>query len=221
MQKKFICLSNSRKISGRCIAGKEYEGGTWIRPISPRLTEEISEEERRYQDGTMPEVLDIITLEAKDHKPNNIQKENYLIDPEYYWLKSGTFPKSKLDSLCDTPHFLWKDYASSYQGKNDRIHKLLIIDNEHSLYFIKINMSTIIVRKEGAEFGNGKRKVRIKFSYAGIEHILPITDPKIESEYLRKTDGSYVINFKHYLCLSIGMPYNDDNCYIFAATVLK
>jgi hypothetical protein len=40
----FICLANSRKKSGRCLAGKAIYNGTyskWIRPISTREHEEL------------------------------------------------------------------------------------------------------------------------------------------------------------------------------------
>ena len=33
---KIVCLANSRKISGRCIAGKIMDSGKWIRPVSSR-----------------------------------------------------------------------------------------------------------------------------------------------------------------------------------------
>ena len=55
--KRIVCLANSRKMSGRCIAGKEVLDtgyGEWIRPISKRETAEISEEEMRFENGEIP-----------------------------------------------------------------------------------------------------------------------------------------------------------------------
>ena len=75
---KIICLANSRKRSGRCIAGKIIDSNKWIRPVSSRESEEISEEERRYKDGQMPKLLDIISIPVKFRKPTLHQKENYL-----------------------------------------------------------------------------------------------------------------------------------------------
>jgi len=52
---EIVCLANSRKISGRCIAGKKISENKWMRPVSNRESEEISEEERRYENGQMPQ----------------------------------------------------------------------------------------------------------------------------------------------------------------------
>lgn len=54
---KIVCLANSRKINGRCIAGREVGGrdtGRWVRPVSDRAHEEVSEHERQYNDGSDP-----------------------------------------------------------------------------------------------------------------------------------------------------------------------
>ncbi len=63
--KRILCLANSRKTSGRCIAGREITetgAGAWIRPVSGRGSGEISEEDRRYADGRTAQVLDLISL---------------------------------------------------------------------------------------------------------------------------------------------------------------
>lgn len=52
--KRIICLANSRKMSGPCIAGLETEGsqiGSWIRPGSGRPTQEISPSEQGREES--------------------------------------------------------------------------------------------------------------------------------------------------------------------------
>jgi len=110
---EIVCLANSRKISGRCIAGKIISEKRWIRPISSRDSEEISEEERRYENGQMPKLLDIISIPVKEHRPQLFQNENYLLDDDYYWEKKGEF-RCSLDDLLDTSNDLWGTQSSSY-----------------------------------------------------------------------------------------------------------
>jgi hypothetical protein len=88
--KTIICLANSRKITGRCVAGKEVTGskiGAWIRPVSVRPTGELSEEDRRFQDGKDPRLLDVIRIPMTEPQPDGFQTENHLIDDRYYWTK--------------------------------------------------------------------------------------------------------------------------------------
>jgi len=217
---KILCLANSRKISGRCIAGKIAEENKWIRPVSNRESEEISEEERRYEKGQMPKLLDIISIPVKEHKPMLHQNENYLIDDDYYWMKTGSFQGS-LNDLLDSPKDLWETGYSSYQGTNDRMPEKMCANYSESLYLIKPQNLEIIVRVEGKEFGNAKRKVRAQFEYNSTTYLFPVTDPVVESKYLSGNDGSFNLPIENiYLCVSIGLPYNG-YCYKFLASLIE
>lgn len=60
-----VCLANSRKHNGRCIAGIEIvdrQPEDWVRPVSSRAGAEVSEYERQYEDGSDPRVLDMIAV---------------------------------------------------------------------------------------------------------------------------------------------------------------
>lgn len=103
--KTIICLANSRKLSGRCIAGKEktaegvYE---WVRPVSGRLTGEVSEYERMYPNGDDPKILDLIEIPMLHPRPHHYQTENHVIDEKCSWNKVGQFKKNQLHLLADT-----------------------------------------------------------------------------------------------------------------------
>jgi len=217
---KIVCLANSRKISGRCIAGKMIVSNKWIRPVSNREGEEISEEERRYENGKMPKILDIISIPVRGHKPTQHQEENYLIDDRYYWKKTGQYAE-KLESLLDSPEDLWGTGYSSYQGINDRMSEGMCAEYSESLYLIKPQSLKIIVRVEGEEFDDAKRKVRTQFKYNDTTYLFPVTDPVVESKFLSGNDGSFTLPIENiYLCVSVGLPY-DGYCYKFLASLIE
>jgi len=217
---EFVCLANSRKMSGSCIAGKIIQSNKWIRPVSSRENEEISPRDQAYPNGQLPKVLDIIRIAIKYYKPTLFQKENYLIDDKYCWEKKGEFTGS-LDELLDHPADLWGTVSSSYHGLYDRFPEDMCSVFGESLYFIKPESMKVIVRTEGEEFGNPKRKVRAEFQYNGVKYIFPVTDPIIEHRYLSGENGIFDISqTKIYLCVSVGLPYNRF-CYKFVASLIE
>jgi len=193
--KKIVCLANSRKMSGRCLAGKEVTRpgyGGWIRPVSNRPTEEISEEERRYEDGQDPKLLDIIDIPMTTAKPHTFQNENHLIDDEYYWAKTGRASVEEIRKALDVVKGpLWDNASSSFNGLHDRVAEATANKLKGSLKLIEVSNLSVEVAVEGAAFGNGKRRVRGGFSIGGTDYKLAITDPVIERKYLAGADGIF------------------------------
>ncbi len=123
--KRIVCLANSRKLSGRCIAGKEIQddgrGGDWIRPVSDRDSQEVSEWERQYEDGSDPCILDVIDVPVLKAQPKDYQQENWLLDPEYYWQKIHSVTTNELTQFIDPAAPLWINQRSSAHGRRSSL----------------------------------------------------------------------------------------------------
>lgn len=217
-----VCLANSRKLSGRCIAGKEFDGnraGTWIRPISAREHEEVSEYERQYENGSDPKVLDIIDVPLVEPRPKVYQQENWLIDPEVYWTRLGTLAWEQLASFQDAPGPLWINGHHTANGLNDQIPLVLAANLNTSLKFIHIDGGEIHVVRIASQFAPARRRVQGLFNYAGQRYWLWITDPVIERAFLAKPDGQYPL-CESYLTISVGEPFRE-HCYKLVAAIIS
>ena len=102
--KRIVCLANSRKRGGRCIAGKELLvgglAGAWVRPVSNRENEAVDDGERQYRDGTEPAVLDVIDVPLIEARPKGHQQENWLLNPDHYWTRGETHFRGGPASAC-------------------------------------------------------------------------------------------------------------------------
>jgi len=219
-KKTILCLANSRKISGRCIAGKEIKGksfGDWIRPVSAREKGEISEDERRYQNGQTAQLLDIVSIPCVSAQPHSCQSENYLIDEHQYWEKVGQARWSDLGKALDkVPGILWINYSSSHNGVNDEIPLEQANGLKNSLLFVKPDHLVLSVASEG--FQTVKLKVRAQFQFNGVQYKLVVTDPVIEQAYIARKAGTYPVD-EAYICVSISEPIGG-NCYKLVASVI-
>ncbi|MBX3234599.1 MAG: hypothetical protein KF814_00485 [Nitrospiraceae bacterium] len=220
--KRIVCLANSRKLHGRCIAGRELVGGKpvgWIRPVSDREREEVSEYERQYEDGSDPILLDVIEVPLAEPRPKGYQQENWLLDPAQYWVKMGRFAWNDLTHLADTRGPLWLNVHHTYNGLNDEIPLEQAQAIRSSLKLIHVDGVELHVFRTGGVFGNPKRRVQARFQFAGDDYRLWVTDPVIERDYLAQGDGVYTLKYC-YLTISLGEPYNG-NCYKLVAAVIQ
>ena len=207
--KRIVCLANSRKLYGRCIAGREWNdgrAGRWIRPVSNREHQEVSEYERQYEDGSDPRILDVIDIPMVEPRPRSFQSENWLLDPEYYWERVSRLSWFDLPQLADPVARLWLDGHSTYDGLNDKIPLEIADSVKDSLKLVHVDDLQLSVFKPGEAFGNTKRRVQARFSHEGSRYSLWVTDPIYERQYLAKLDGTYSVG-ECFLTVSLGEPF--------------
>lgn len=223
-RKKIVCLASSKKPGGRCVAGKEVAGATyggWIRPISVRPTAEISLDERQYENGDDPEILDVIDIPMMAAAPRVHQTENHMIDSEYYWTQVGSVTWDKIDDMADTPLTLCGNGDSTYHGCNDRMTSTVAAAYSNSLWLIKPDQVTIRVLTPGIAFGNNKRRVRADFKYRSVHYNFGVTDPIVERSFLARENGDYPIAVDIYFCVSLAEAHTDNYCYKLVATIIS
>ncbi len=224
--KTIICLANSRKMSGRCVAGKALLSngfGDWIRPVSSRPEKELSAYDRHYDGTAQPEpaLLDVIEIDFLGKDPHPYQPENYLIDDRIYWRLSrkATFAEA-LRAVDPMQPDLWGlSSYSSYHGQYDRVPIADAPSFNSSLQLIRVDDLRIRVRAEGANFGNIKRNLRGYFTYSGNQYAIMITDPIIEADYLTRPENTYPVGVA-LLCVSLGEPYQGYAYKLIAGVIL-
>ncbi len=222
--KRIVCLANSRKPRGRCIAGKEIlddgQLGGWIRPVSARPTEEVSQIERQYENGREPQLLDVIDVPLRLALPKNHQQENWLLDPDRRWRNIGQITPSQLVEFVDQDSPLWINGHSTANGINDRVPFSSAGFLNNSLRLIRVDGIELVVSRPGQAFGSNRRRLQGHFRYHGADYWLWVTDPIYERQYFRQPNGNYSIG-ECFLTLSLGEPYNDGYVYKLVAAIIE
>ena len=220
--KRIACLANSRKLNGRCIAGLEVDGLRplgWVRPVSVREHQEVSERERQYSDGSDPRVLDVIDVPLLRSAPETFQQENWLLDPGRYWAKAGTVSWAQIEGFLDPVEPLWVDGHSTYHGTNDKIPDEIAAGLTSSLRLVRVPRLRLRVFSPGEAFGDPKRRVQARFDHAGSTYALWVTDPIYERRFLAQDNGVYDLG-ECFLTISLGEPFNGAT-YKLIATILE
>jgi len=200
---RFICLANSYKTGGRCIAGIELDdngnpiivGGSpkWIRPIANtnhgQVPNEIAEP---FQ------LLDIIQTEIIVNQPDLHQVENVTFT-EGNFQKIGEFNKGNLVVLCSND-------INIFGNNRSAVHPDKIGDLHYSLILIEINQFTLTLNRDEERL---HPQVRMTFQYHNRTYNLPITDPKFYSHEDFINNSQELSHFDTiYLCISLGGEYN-------------
>lgn len=175
MKTRIVCLANSYKEGGRCIAGIELNKNNelphdlkWIRPVCNTLHGEIP---TMLVQHIKP--LDILKFKIIANASEGFQSENVFFDKKSL-KRIGTFDNSKLPDLC----FYLSPFL--FESKGKAISEEGIGQLNHSLILISTRVFEIVERKYEEKPNS---QIRIKFDYNSNEYDLPVTDPLFLDKY--------------------------------------
>ena len=212
--KRIVCLANSRKLGGRCVAGKELlpDGsvGAWIRPVTNQGSGEVPTWECMYGDGGELAVLDVLQIPLIGHVPKDYQEENWELDPKRRWQKLGNITFETVLDCVDPMEGLWRPGYSTYNGLNDHVPLEEAKLESDSLRLIYVNNLALSVMAPGENFGNPTRRVLGRFRHERLEYRLWVTDAAWEREYLSGPNGDYFIG-EACLTISLGEPFQNQH----------
>lgn len=219
--KRIVCLANSRKLNGRCVAGRELindQPAGWLRPVSDREHQEVSEYERQYEDGSDPRVSDVIDVPLLKPEPKDYQQENWLLDSEHYWVRVQRVRWADLKQLDEPRGTLWINGHHTYHGSNDKIPIEEAATQRSSLRLIRVQSLRLSVFAPSEAFGNPKRRVQAQFHHDGIRYAFWVTDPPYERHFLAQPNGEHDLG-ESFLTISLGEPFRGEVYKLVAAII--
>ena len=217
MDKYFICLANSYKHGGRCIAGVEvvpmsegqmfiarHDDGRpcWIRPVSMAENGEIPISlAQGIKVLSLVKPIDVVPCPDKAHTEDvhcsRIEScpNNFEYDEEF------------LSQLVDPVH------QSVFYFRGKAIPATMINRLDYSLMLIHPEKASAYIDEE-----REKSKYRMKFTYYGSNYDFPITDPCF-LETFKKNPQRYVDINGVYLTLSLGLEFEGFHFKLVAAVL--
>ena len=217
MEKYFICLANSYKHGGRCIAGIEvvpqsdgslgivrHDDGRprWIRPVSMSANGEIPNHLAESF-----KIFSLVKLTDVEPCPDNAHTEDVHCTRMEICPFELSPTKDFLNQLIDTQH----QAVFYFRGKS--IPTTIIDRLDYSLMLIHPDNACAYCDEE-----RENSKYRMKFTYNGSNYDFPITDP-VFLEQFKKSPDSYADLDGAYLVLSLGIAFEGFH-YKLVATVL-
>lgn len=183
MEKKIIILTKSKKHSGYCVAGIDYETGEWVRLVSSDLETEgaVPWEDLQYSNGETLEVYDIIMCRLLRKCGTIVQPENCLYDETVKWKKVG---KSNLDEVIKIHGYDSVEYV--FENEDTKLPADWIFSGNPSLCLLKVKDASIWVKT----FED--KKISLNFTYDDIQYkYMSISQIDLLNYYRNKTDDSY------------------------------
>jgi hypothetical protein len=96
---ELICLANSRKHSGRCVAGIRRDGQGWIRPVAKSDDGTLFQEHFLLKGGTEPRLFDVIKIGLDAARPGPHHPEDWTLTRSQWVLIRRPAEEKDIKSL--------------------------------------------------------------------------------------------------------------------------
>ena len=164
-----VCLANSHKMGGRCIAGIRADGTGWVRPVAGDTDYgQLLLRHIRLPDGTDPRVLDIISVDLERPAPTPGQPENWIIGEGKWILKRrpARNPENILTPALTAGPILLGSHSSRIvaSAAAPLARSLALVGPQHLKWFLKPDPSD-------------RPQPRVQFELNGQLYDFPVTDP--------------------------------------------
>lgn len=213
---KIICLANSRKLSGRCIAGIRdsfWEGWRWVRPVSS-IEEGQIEVEKTKVSGRYIQPLDIVEIPIGNRffSTPGYEDENQPI-LSGSWMFQGKASASDVIRFCESSvhHSQYENYIPFHYLKS------LPRNKRKTLQLIRVKNLRVERNSRNSQKWYGF------ISVGGVSFRASITDIST----CEKLNKGYSISSDCLVVVSLGQPWvqpetNDEpRCYRLIASVIE
>ena len=210
-KKQMLCLANSWKHGGRCVAGL-LPDGSWIRPVTATGDGSLAAPMCMLDIGRPVRALDVVLFGVERPEPRLHQPENWAItDKQWKFVDARELSEVQdfIDgALTDEPALL---------GTNtNKVTWAQIQERPPS-------SSLALVKVKRPVFGRNPDKPeqrRARFEYRGVEYDLPMT---FEFDRPRLGEDSHRSNSTWYFTISLGEPWKKQgsDCFKLIAGALE
>jgi len=208
---QLICLANSWRPGGRCIAGIDPQTGRWIRPV-PQEGNAIPDARCTLGDTALS-LLDVFDVELDPLKETpKYQRENCVLK-NWSWRVCGRVPAASLEPFID-------DSAPLFHNTQDRVVTAVL-----ERIAARDWKSLQLVRPRNLRYERDAHKPqrwRARFrDKAGNEYALMLTDPQAT----RRLEAGERMGTCSLLTVSLTRPFASDDsmlklCYKIVAAVI-
>ncbi len=217
-QLDIICLANSRKLGGRCVAGLRLDGSGWLRPVGTLPIGTLYPASYVLNNLSEPAMLDVIRVGVQAPRPLPHQPENWVIDGTIWTLVSRPLGPKLVpllqQALVSGPELL--------RGFGNRV-PFASFQQQPATASLALVAPPLLDLYQKPNY-QGQPQVRGCFSLGQTRlpshYDLALTDPHWENAVigqgprrLRQTDGRFLVT------TSLGEPFGSD-CYKLIAAII-